>query len=435
MSRKTAAAVLLRLCVGTLLTACCPGVIAGSALADQKPQGQPPATGIRGLDDAPTPANSISDNSPVTNRMLHQQGTHIIDEHGSEVKLRGVNLGGWLVWEGWIFGKGIITSQARMTIRLERAVGAEQTAQFRTQVYDNFITESDIQAIARLGFNCVRVPFHYRLFDDDSGFRLLDQVVDWCERSHIYAILDLHMVPGSTLGMLEPRPIWKSDETRKKVAGIWKAIAARYHDRKTIAGYDLIGEPLPPSGKDLISVYQQIIQAIREVDREHLIILEGSKFASDFSMFDRPLDENQAYSFHMYNWFGDDRKKKLAEYLALARKQNTPLYVGEFGENTYEMIGSTVDLFARCPEIDGWTFWTWKKAPSAYPGLITIKLPKDWKTTMDWLGSLFESRQPGPDTIRAGMKEFIEAAALDHCVFDSRMEQALLGARSTQITR
>jgi hypothetical protein len=37
--------------------------------------------------------------SPHHNPMLHQHGTRIVDEHGNEVKLRGVNLGGWLLWE------------------------------------------------------------------------------------------------------------------------------------------------------------------------------------------------------------------------------------------------------------------------------------------------------------------------------------------------
>jgi hypothetical protein len=78
------------------------------------------------------------------NPMLHQQGTRIVDEQGKEVKLRGVNLGGWLVWEGWIFGKGVLTSQTTILTRLEKAVGAQQTEEFRTQVYDNFIAEADI---------------------------------------------------------------------------------------------------------------------------------------------------------------------------------------------------------------------------------------------------------------------------------------------------
>ena len=109
----------------------------------------------------------------------------------------------------------------------------------------------------------------------------------------------------------EPEPVWTSEEDQNKLVGLWKAIALRYRGHKIIAGYDLINEPLPPSGKDLVRVYQPIIRAIREADRDHLIILEGSKFSTDFSMFDKPLDSNQVYGFHMYTWFGDDRRRRL----------------------------------------------------------------------------------------------------------------------------
>ena len=250
--------------------------------------------------------------------MLHQQGTTIVDEHGTEVHLRGVNLGGWLVWEGWIFGNGVLTSETIILTRLEKAVGVQEAEEFRCQVLYNFITEADIQKIAQAGFNCVRVPLHHRLFDGDSGWKLLDRMLVWCEKHKVYVILELHAVPGgqSKLGMADPGDarhlVWVSEEnqSKTKTVAIWKSIAARYHKRKIVAGYDLINEPAPPSGKDLVRLYQHIIREVRAKDPDHLIILEGDKFASDFSMFDKPLCENQAFSFHMYTWFGDDRKKK-----------------------------------------------------------------------------------------------------------------------------
>ena len=86
--------------------------------------------------------------SALANPMLHQQGTKIVDGHGTEVHLRGVNLGGWLVWEGWIFGKGILTSERTILTRLQKGVGVQEAEEFRPQVYDNFITEADIEKIA-----------------------------------------------------------------------------------------------------------------------------------------------------------------------------------------------------------------------------------------------------------------------------------------------
>ena len=367
-----------------------------------------------------------SGEKPRHNPMLHQQGTQLVDEQGRPVQLRGVAVGGWLIWEGWIFGNGILTPEATIVSRLEKVVGRQQTEQFRAQIYNQFITEADFEKIAAAGFNCVRVPFHYRIFNDDTGFKVLDRILNWCERHRLYAVLDLQMIPGSTLGMLEPNPIWTSEKTRGRMIEMWTAIARRYHQRKIVVGYDLIGEPLPPSGKALVEVYRQLIQAIRKVDRDHLIIIEGSQFATNFSMFDKPLDSNQVYSFHMYTWFGDDRKTKMAEYRSLAKRQNTPLWVGEFGQNTYEMLDSTVAMYAQCPEIAGWSFWTWKRATDNFPGLVTIRVPHDWASVIDWIASFWGNNPPDAATTKAGMQEFLEAAKLKNCNYDKRMERILL---------
>ena len=376
------------------------------------------------------------------NPMLHRQGQKIVDGQAREITLRGVNLGGWLVWEGWIFGKGILTPQSKMVGRLEGAIGVPATEAFRDGIYDRFIAEDDIAKIAQAGFNCVRVPLHYRFLETDAGWQRLDRLMGWCERHRLYAVLDLHLVPGSALGVLEPEPIWKSERSRQRFVALWKAIATRYRNRETVAGYDLINEPTPPDGAALVCLHQEVIRAIREVDPDHLIIVEGDKFSTDFSMFKGPLDENSAYSFHMYTWFRDDRNTKLQEYHALAQRDNMPLWVGEFGQNTYEKIRSTLGMYEQYPEIAGWAFWTWKKAcptprqpwtaaslrdESGFPGLVMVPMPKDWARTMNWLGSVlgFFGR-PESDTIKRGARDFLEAVQFKNCQYNEEMERLLL---------
>ncbi len=366
------------------------------------------------------------------NSMLHQDGTKIVDEDGTEVHLRGVNLGGWLNWEGYIFGKGILTPQTTILTRLEKAVGVQQTEEFRTRIYESFITEADIQKIAGAGFNCVRVPLHRDLFNGDRVWNLLDRLLVWCERHQVYVVPDFHCVPGGQTKLATADPVgarhlvWVSEENQKKTVAIWKAIAARYHKRKIIAGYDLINEPAPPSGEALVDLYRRIIPAIRSQDPDHLIILEGSKFSGDFSMFEKPLCENQAFSFHMYTWFGDNRKNTIAGYRALAQRHNTPLWAGEFGENTYDMIRTTVEMYDRCPEINGWAYYPWKRAPDKYPGLVTIKVPASWESVMASVGSFFGGNMPDQAKVRVGMRDFLEAVKLKNCDYDQRMEKSLL---------
>lgn len=265
----------------------------------------------------PTITTQTNESISKTNPMIHTNGLQIVDGKGNPIRLRGVILEGWLQWNGTLWGAGLI-SESTITKRLKTLVGREETERFRQGIYYNFITEQDIKEIAKLGFNVVRIPFNHRLLEDDekpyvykaSVWKHLDNVIKWCEQNEIYAVLDFHSVPGgqSSLFVADPdkKKVWDSEEKMKRTVALWKEIALRYRDRKFVAGYDLINEPSPPNGKALVNAYIRIIKAIREVDTHNMIILEVGDIASnDFSMFEKPLDSNQVFSFHTYNLFSN----------------------------------------------------------------------------------------------------------------------------------
>ncbi|HEY5041285.1 MAG TPA: cellulase family glycosylhydrolase [Verrucomicrobiae bacterium] len=366
----------------------------------------------------------------TTNQMVHQSGRQIVDAQGRPLQLRGVNLGGWLLWEGWIFGKGF-TSQTAIENKLTDLVGREETARFRSGIYTNFISEADLAKIAALGFNSVRVPINWRLPQNDAGWRVLDQLVDNCEKHRLYVVLDLHAAPGGQSGWFTCDPgvarerLWNSTSNQTLTVALWQKVAQRYRSRTIVAGYDLINEPAAPDGGALVDLYQRIIAAVRAVDTQHLIILEGNKLATDFSMFAQPLTNNLAYSFHLYNWFGDDRASRLAQYRALSTSQNVPMWCGEFGENNYAMIHTTVEMF-ESPEnsFSGWSFWTWKKTATGGPGLVTVKIPPGWQPVINWIGSLF-GRKPQPAQADTGLRDFLKAVQLENCQLDQQMLDAL----------
>lgn len=363
------------------------------------------------------------------NPMLHQSGLRIVDGAGRPVKLRGVNLAGWLQWEGFLFGKGIFTSYSKINNKLELLVGTEETTRFRDDIFRSFISEADIRKISELGFNTVRILINKHALEDPIGWSVLDEALSWCEKYHVYAVIDFHAVPGGQSRLPTSDPdggelLWHSEDNQASTAAIWKRIASRYSSRKIIAAYDLINEPVPPTGPELVNIYQRIIRAIREVDPNHMVFLEGGKMATEFSMFDRPLCDNQAYSFHMYTWFGDNREKLLSSYRAIADQQHVPLWCGEFGENTYEMTESTVRMFEQSNEIAGWTYFPWKRAPTKYPGLVTFEVPEDWKKVMTWITAPLFNR-PTRGRAREGMQEFIHAIRLENGSLDQRMVSVL----------
>lgn len=370
-----------------------------------------------------------------TNPMVHREGTHLVDGNGERVELRGVNLGGWFLWEGWMMGDGGFTAESTIYSRLGKLLGTAEAAEFRRRYYDAFITRDDLKRIAAAGFNTIRVPIHYQLLTGEreaDGWSLLDRLMDWAEATGLLVVLDLHAALGgqSVLFIADPdglnKTMWSCPDCRERTANWWQKVAQRYCKRKCVAAYDLLNEPWTSDGAGLVETYRAIIAAIREVDPHHLVMVEGNVLATDFSAFVEPLTENMAYSFHIYTWFGDDRAKRLKQYRELATKHERPLWVGEFGENSYAMIVSTVQMFREEKDVlSGWCFWTWKRGPSRSPGLAVINVPAGWSKTMRWVDSGLFNKKPTAKSAAESAAAFVEAVKLENTQLDERMIDAL----------
>ena len=370
--------------------------------------------------------------------MIHREGRRLVDSQGRPVILRGVNLGGCFQWEGWKLGRGYLTKHTTIIDKIAAAAGPEQARRFREGMYAAWITEADIAAIASFGFNMVRIPLHWDSLEPQvpvAAWPYLDKMLEWCERHQVWAVLDLHAAPGgqSMWPPTDPGPragrLWRSPEAQDRTVALWRAIAARYCDREIVAGYDLLNEPWPPSGAVLTAFYARVIAAIREVDPSHLVIVEGGKFGFDLHHIERVLDENLALSFHMYTWFNDTRRQYLKRYVEQAARQDLPLWCGEFGENSYQMIESTVEMFEDpAVALSGWAFWTWKRAPAWFPGLQVVAVPPNWGRLINWIGGWF-TRKPTAEVAVRGIDEFLDAVAHANTTLDQTMLKALRGRR------
>ncbi len=371
------------------------------------------------------------------NGMIHQAGRTIVDGDNRPLQLRGVMVQGWLQWAGAVWGEtGLksLASDSKIRQRMMALVGPAEAGRFDEEIYNNFVAEGDIRAIAQLGFNSVRIPINHRLLEGNGpGWASVDRVLGWCERYHVYAILDLHAIPGgqARVPTADPDPhtlVWNSPEDQQHTVEVWRRIASRYRGRAIVAGFDLINEP-GPTTPELVELYQRIIQAVRQVDPDHLIILEGGKLATDLSVFSKPPAENIAYSFHMYTLLSDNRAKLLRNYTEISRAQDVPLWVGEIGENNYEMIASTRQMLEDPANgVSGWSFWPWKMVQGKYPGLQMIQEPQSWAKVMDWLTALIPPprMKPSREEALAGMREFVEAVKIQNCTLDNRMAETLI---------
>ncbi len=309
---------------------------------------------------------------------------------GQEVVLGGINLGGWLLQETWMCP--VVGSECNLdSLHLleSRGFTQEQIATLYQSYADNYITEKDIRNIANMNMNCIRVPFWYRNFMDDGlqfytedpdqnpGFVLLDRVIAWAEKYDLYVILDLHGAPGGQstdhcCGTLNKNELYTVEANLEATQRLWVAIAERYRHSGTVCAYDLLNEPMNngnsqaenawPAGSPTAieythTVYDRLYHAVRAVDPDHMISMEGI-WSTD--CLPDPIEKgytNLLYQLHLYDSTAEMLAWRVAELTQIRKDWKVAIYVGEFnnGDQLYEKaLKLYTDNKISC------TAWTYK---------------------------------------------------------------------------
>ncbi|MFN8239722.1 MAG: carbohydrate-binding protein [Bacteroidales bacterium] len=313
---------------------------------------------------------------------LHTSGKKIVNGNGEEVILRGIGTGNWFLQEGYMMkSSDVAGTQWAFMKKLEETIGKERTNTFYKSWLDNHFTRGDVDSLKKWGFNSVRVALHYKwltrpienepVFGQDTwleeGFIRIDSLLDWCSDNKMYLILDLHGAPGgqgkdANISDYDPSKLslWESAENRRKTVALWARLAQRYANEPWIGGYDLINEPnwTLPGGTMLKQLYVDITQAIRLVDQNHIIFVEGNWFANDYTGLTPPWDNNMVYSGHKYWTYNNPGD--LNYMISIRDLYNVPVWLGETGENSNPWFTSLLTL---CENNNvGWSMWPVKKA-------------------------------------------------------------------------
>ena len=384
-----------------------------------------------------------SEAAPAATGFVHRAGADVIGNDGAVVTLEGVDLGGWLIWEGWLLGGEITLNQLDNADRhvysaLTSVVGSSATNAFQEAFRDAYVTEADIAHIAALGMNSVRVPFDSTLLASDdhpytylaTGWKRLDDIVAWGSAHHVYVILDMHSVPGGQCNLFvdDPGPteVWASASEQTRTVQMWRAIAARYATQRWIAGYDLMNEPCGVADSQLEALDARIVAAIREVDPNHMVVVEGNDNATTFTAFPQLLDPNELYSAHIYTTSAATRAADLSSWTAFVRAQDAPLWIGEFGESSASTIAATVQAFVDPQyQVNGWALWTYKRAPDANPTVETVTIPAAWRTTMLWVTAPLTHARPTAAQVSTGMSQYLAAVPTSRCSEDDGLVEII----------
>lgn len=348
---------------------------------------------------------------------LKAAGTVLKDNYGTgkEVKLRGVNAGGYMLQELWMCptnNNGSVKDQMGILDKLTKNFG-EDRARELIQIYEeNYWTESDFANCKNLGLNCIRLPIWYRNLVDEYGewyenaFERIDWFVETAGKYGLYVIIDMHGAYGSQNGSDHSGVDGGDDKiaasqfffgnnaksNQEKYYAMWEKIAQHYKGNPIVAGYDLLNEPYSSYRYEyqkigmtetelcemLWDIYDTAYQKIRKIDAEHVIIMEEMWWPDDLpapngkTNTDRHSDktynwDNVMYEDHNYNYdYPADKseqiasmKSKLENISAHKKEYNVPYLMGEFNYmSTNETWGDGLKLLN---DYDiNWTVWSYK---------------------------------------------------------------------------
>ncbi|WP_177189333.1 glycosyl hydrolase family 18 protein [Chitinophaga sp. YR573] len=375
---------------------------------------------------------------------LHADGKKIVNASGQEVILKGVGLGGWLLQEGYMIKEGYSGYGTQWSIKQRLYNQGQTDAQveaFYQSWRDNFITKADIDYIASLGFNCVRLPMHYDLFLTSAqravrngvarnnanyesyvssltswyngntlftdpnleGFRLADSVLRWASANNMYVILDLHAAPGgqgSDLNIADIFPgqehgLWNRSIYRDITNRLWQKLSAHYTNNDAVAFYDLINEPNNvPANQTIHDLFERLINSIRALGDTHLLMVEGNAYGNNYNYmepFTFTNRTNLVYNAHRYGnststtaTSGDiNQISELGNIVNFRNTNNCPVWVGETGENNNSWLSANIAAMNSLGI--GWCHWTYKRTTSGEsPALLRINPP----TLMDGAGNM-----------------------------------------------
>lgn len=327
-----------------------------------------------------------------------------------QLRLRGIGVGSWLNLEHFMVGLPGLDGMIREALE-ERVPGVMRDFEHA------MFADEDAAYLRALGVNFIRVPFaHSLVFDDqtcrfkEEGLAALRRLGDICDRHGIFYMPDLHTTPGGQNpdwhagnGTGIPQ-FWLFKTFRDQAAAIWQRVAETLRDSEYLLGYDLLNEPvLPSADKTLLNDFHvSAAAAIRKVDARHLLLVEGGRFAMDFTGIELPDPGRSAYTYHFYPTVWDARledpdmanderlrglRKAHDQIISSMVNRELPLLCGETGcelkthgdELGLHVLGQIVQVFEESDA--SWCVWSYKD--TGIMGLASPKPETPWQQLAD----------------------------------------------------
>jgi glucan 1,3-beta-glucosidase len=310
--------------------------------------------------------------------------------------LKGINLGGWLVFEKWIKPSLFENTDALDEFNLVKNIPKEKIEEH----YKTFIIEEDFKFLSEQGIEVLRIPVGYWIFGDFPPFlknvEYLDFAFDMAGKYGLEILIDLHAAPGSQNGYDHSGVIgernWDKDPYNiSKTLDIIEKLSKRYSNKKNLFGIELLNEPhFEIDIKILEDFYKKGYETVRKYCNDNVFVVISDAFRPNSwnKFFKINKFKNIALDTHFYQCFTEENKnmniksffsKSKIEWGRFIRKtqRNVPIIAGEWSLgidiNNCDFLNNPNDQ--RCVNMCSsfgkhqinifnkslaWFFWTYK---------------------------------------------------------------------------
>ncbi len=167
----------------------------------------------------------------------------------------------------------------------------------------------------------------------------------------------------------------------------------------------------------LRSLLMKITEAIREVDPEHIIIVEGNGFGNNYNGIFPLWDKNMVVSFHKYG--NVNTVGAVQHFLDWQNRYIFPLWLGESGENSNTWFTEAISL-VESHQI-GWCWWQEKKMGINNP--LEIKVTPSYQALLNyWFRN---GPKPSPAEASAALDELLENIKVQNNIYHKDVVDAM----------
>ena len=140
---------------------------------------------------------------------------------------------------------------------------------------DSFITGKDIEFIASVGYDHVRIPIdETEMWLPDGkpsaeSFAYLTRCLDWCAKYNLQAVVDIHILKAHHFNVANEGgkiTLWTDPAAQDNFIRLWVEISGRLkkypEDR---VAYELMNEPVAGDPEDSNQLIAKAVKAIRQL--------------------------------------------------------------------------------------------------------------------------------------------------------------------------